>query len=71
VLPAYEGRGIGRELLSRVVADLRACGAARIWLAASADPRVRAYGFYRANGWKPVGRMLDNGDEELELREGS
>ena len=48
VLPEYEGRGIGRRLLGRTVDELRFAGVSRVWLAASADPRGRAYGFYRA-----------------------
>ena len=67
VLPDYEGRGVGRQLLSRVIDRLQAAGARRIWLGASADPTVRAHGFYRALGWQPTGRRTTNGDEILEL----
>jgi hypothetical protein len=34
---------------------------------ASADPTVRAHGFYRALGWRPTGERTANGDEILEL----
>jgi GNAT superfamily N-acetyltransferase len=67
VLPEYEGRGIGSRLLSHVVDWLRSSGHARPWLAASPDPEIRAHGFYRALGWQPTGRTLDNGDEILVL----
>jgi ribosomal protein S18 acetylase RimI-like enzyme len=67
VLPDYEGRGVGRQLLSRVIDRLQAAGARRIWLVASADPTVRAHGFYRALGWQPTGQRTTNGDEILEL----
>ena|ERR1700722_9709782 len=53
VLPAYEGQGIGRRLLSLVVDALRTSGANRIWVAAPFDPALRAYGFYRAVGMRP------------------
>jgi ribosomal protein S18 acetylase RimI-like enzyme len=55
VLPDYEGRGAGTRLLERVVSRLRDAGAQRLWLAAAADPAVRAHGFYRALGWRPTG----------------
>jgi ribosomal protein S18 acetylase RimI-like enzyme len=68
VLPDYEGRGVGKQLLSRVIDRLQAAGAPRIWLVTSVDPTVRAHGFYRALGWQPTGRRTANGDEILELR---
>jgi GNAT superfamily N-acetyltransferase len=70
VLRDYEGNGIGKRLLSRVVDRLLATGDKRIWLAASADPTVRAHGFYRALGWQPTGQRMDNDDEILELHSG-
>jgi ribosomal protein S18 acetylase RimI-like enzyme len=71
VLPDYEGRGIGKQLLSHVVARLIGGGMQRVWLAAAADPTVRAHGFYRALGWRPTGESTSNGDEILELRPGA
>jgi ribosomal protein S18 acetylase RimI-like enzyme len=71
VLPDYEGHGVGKQLLSRVADRLQAAGAERIWLAASADPTVRAHGFYRALGWMPNGQRMANGDEILELYRGA
>ncbi|AVI64357.1 N-acetyltransferase GCN5 [Halomonas sp. GFAJ-1] len=68
VLPEYEGRGVGRQLLSHVVQDLRTRGQhTRLWLAASPDPRIRAHGFYRTHGWNPTGEWDANGDEILVL----
>jgi ribosomal protein S18 acetylase RimI-like enzyme len=71
VLPDFEGRGIGIGLLDLVVGALRARGVGRIWLSASADPRIRAHGFYRANGWEPTGEILENGDQILVLSRGA
>jgi GNAT superfamily N-acetyltransferase len=68
VLPEYEGNGIGTRLLLHVVEWLRTSGSQQPWLAASPDPRIRAHGFYRALGWQPNGRSLENGDEILELK---
>lgn len=68
VLPDYEGNGIGTRLLSHVVEALRSIGWQEPWLAASPDPRIRAHRFYRALGWQPTGRTLENGDEILHLK---
>jgi hypothetical protein len=35
--------------------------------AAFRDPALRAYGFYRALGWRPSGERTGSGDEILEL----
>ncbi len=67
LLPAYEGRGVGRQLLLRLVADLQSCGHRRLFLGCSSDPAVRSHGFYRRLGWRPTGRKDRLGDEELEL----
>lgn len=67
VLPAYEGRGIGKRLLVKVVQWLRSEGNEKIWLAASPDPSTRAYGFYRSQGWRPTGETDGHGDEILIL----
>jgi ribosomal protein S18 acetylase RimI-like enzyme len=63
----YEAQGIGRKLLSLVVARLRAEGAQRIWLVAPATPVLRAFGFYRALGWRPTGERREGDSEVLEL----
>lgn len=67
LLPAYEGRGLGRQLLQRLVADLQSRGHRRLFLGCSSDPAVRSHGFYRRLGWRPTGRKDRLGDEELEL----
>ena len=67
VLPEYEGRGVGKRLLSRAVDWLRSRRVRRIWLAADPSPQVRAHGFYRAQGWRPTGERDANGDEILVL----
>jgi ribosomal protein S18 acetylase RimI-like enzyme len=69
VLPEYERRGIGKQLLARTVDWLRSEGTSRIWLSASPDPLRRAYGFYRAQGWQPTGERTPFGDEILAFRE--
>jgi ribosomal protein S18 acetylase RimI-like enzyme len=63
----YEGRGIGRRLLSLAIGWLRSVAVARIWLLAPSDPATRAYGFFRALGWRPTGEPAVNGDEILEF----
>jgi GNAT superfamily N-acetyltransferase len=67
LLPAFEGRGIGRELLARVGAQLHALGHQRLFLGCSADPAVRSHGFYRHLGWRSTGGVDGHGDEVLEL----
>jgi len=67
VLPQFEGRGIGKTLLSLAVDWLRSFKPTRIWLGASSDPRTRSHGFYRALGWRPVGEKDTHGDEVLVL----
>jgi GNAT superfamily N-acetyltransferase len=66
--PAFEGQGIGRQLLMRVVDRLRGHGHARLFLGCSTDPAVRSHGFYRHLGWRSTGTVDAHGDEVLELR---
>ena len=66
LLPAYERRGIGEDLLSRVVKHLSDAGHKRLFLSCAADPTTRSHGFYRHLGWVST-RTLDHaGDEILE-----
>ena len=63
VLPEYECRGIGRNLLAHVVEWLRSVGFNTLWLAASSSSGTRAHGFYRSLGGRPNGEIDKNGDE--------
>lgn len=67
VLPDAEGQGVGRQLLTTVIADLQSRGHRRLFLGCSADPRVRSYGFYRHLGWRSTGAVDPRNDEVLEL----
>jgi GNAT superfamily N-acetyltransferase len=71
VIRGYEGLGIGRTLLSRVVNWLLDSGAPRIWLLAPTDSNLRAFGFYRALGWRATEECPDTANEILELPAGS
>lgn len=52
VLPAYEGRGIGRELMRQAEGWLFSHGWKEIWLSTYVDESARAVGFYRHLGWE-------------------
>ncbi len=67
LLPEYEGRRIGKTLLSHVVAHLRSIGFNRLFLGCSKNPAHRSYGFYRHLGWRFAGSLDAHGDEMLEL----
>ncbi|WP_460456256.1 GNAT family N-acetyltransferase [Arenimonas alkanexedens] len=69
LLPEFEGRGLGKALLERVVEDLWAAGHKRLFLGCAADPKLRSHGFYRHLGWRPTGERDALGDEVLELRQ--
>ena len=51
VLPEYEKRGIGGKLMSMTTQWLAASGCTRTWLTTDLDTTLRAYGFYRRQGW--------------------
>ncbi|MBD3240069.1 MAG: GNAT family N-acetyltransferase [Chitinivibrionales bacterium] len=51
VLPAHVNQGIGSRLLALTERWLFANGNKRIWLTTDTDTRMRAYSFYRKNGW--------------------
>lgn len=65
----FEGKGIGRDLLSSTSSELFLAGHNALWLAASPSPHVRAYGFYRRVGWIPTNTFEDNGDEILRFKQ--
>jgi GNAT superfamily N-acetyltransferase len=51
LLPEYEGRGIGGQLMQQAEDWLARSGCSRAWLTTDEDPGLRAYGFYRHRGW--------------------
>jgi ribosomal protein S18 acetylase RimI-like enzyme len=54
--PAWQGRGVGRELLGRCAADARAAGCDVVWLAVW-DANARAIRFYLQSGFEIVGEQ--------------
>ena len=67
VMPEFEGRGIGRELLRRTTDALAEFGHRRLFLGCSPDPASRSHGFYRHLGWRSTGNFDQHGDEILEI----
>lgn len=53
---SFEGRGIGRALLDSALASLAEAGHRQAWLTTGAG--TRAERFYRAHGWRDMGREL-------------
>jgi ribosomal protein S18 acetylase RimI-like enzyme len=51
LLPEYEGRGIGGQLMQYAESWLAQSGCSRAWLKTDVNPSLRAYGFYRHRGW--------------------
>lgn len=51
LLPEYEGRGIGGQLMQHVENWLAQTGCSRAWLTTDLDQTLLAYGFYRHRGW--------------------
>jgi ribosomal protein S18 acetylase RimI-like enzyme len=67
VLPDFENRGIGRELLGRTIKHLAEAGHSRLFLGCSPIPTSRSYGFYRHLGWRSTETFDEYGDEILEI----
>ena len=67
LLPDFENRGIGRELLDRTSKELAKLGHTRLFLGCSPDPASRSYGFYRHLGWRSTETFDQYGDEILEI----
>lgn len=65
VLPALEGRGIGKELLRLATEWLFGLGHRRVTLTTTAG--TRAERFYRARGWEP-GSSDESGDVVFSLK---
>jgi ribosomal protein S18 acetylase RimI-like enzyme len=59
VLPQFEGRGIGTELVKRGARWLYERGWSEIWLWTSPDTTTRAYRLYRSSGWRDCGIEAD------------
>jgi GNAT superfamily N-acetyltransferase len=68
VLPAWEGRGVGRRLLEGAVSWLARQGCTTVWL--STAPGTRAEGFYAHLGWERAGRT-GSGEVRFEFRPGA
>ncbi len=51
VLPEFEGRGIGSQLLAAIEGWLSSEGWSEFWLWTSSDKNRRAFGFYTRHGW--------------------
>ncbi len=66
MLPKFEERGIGKELLRRVIEILRGIGHRRLFLGCSSNPAMRSHGFYRHLGWTSTRQTDKYGDEILE-----
>ena len=69
VVPGFEKRGIGKQLLERVQNWLFDAGHTELWLVTTPDPTFRAYGFYQAQGWVATGELVDGEDERFLLRQ--
>jgi ribosomal protein S18 acetylase RimI-like enzyme len=67
VLPEFERRGIGNQLLRKVQDWLFAAGHKQLWLLTTPNPNFRAYGFYQSQGWVPTGEIVDDEDEKFVL----
>jgi GNAT superfamily N-acetyltransferase len=64
VEPAYQGLGIGRQVLEAATAAAEAAGSPLLW----ANGRVSALEFYDRLGWEPVGPVFAHGPDYLPHR---
>jgi len=67
VAPEFEGRGLGRALMSEAETWLFDQGCSEIWLLTDARREVRANGFYRHLGWHDDG-VQDDGQVRFTKR---
>ncbi|KUG06333.1 GNAT family N-acetyltransferase [Solirubrum puertoriconensis] len=65
VHPAFEGRGIGKQLHNRMLDWYFAQNQNTVWLGTA--PNTRAEHFYRRNGWHEVG-LHGKGEIKFEMR---
>jgi GNAT superfamily N-acetyltransferase len=63
VLTEYVNRGIGSKLLSLAEIWLSDSGCKELWLTTDIDPKLRAYSFYRKNGWQDD--RIENGSRYM------
>ena len=68
VLPEFENRGIGKELMRLTTDKLADLGHSRLFLGCNPDSSSRSHGFYRHLGWRSTGTFDQYGDEILELQ---
>lgn len=68
LLPEYEGKGIGKALLTLLMEAFVAKGYKRLFLGCTTDTYARSYGFYRHLGWRSTGKLDEAGDEILEYQ---
>ncbi len=59
VRPDFEGRGIGRALMTAAEDAIRLAGVQRAWLSTGADEGLRAIGFYEHLAWRRVATLPD------------
>lgn len=62
LLPAFEGKGIGRQLQEVMLDWYFSNDKNRVWLGTS--PGTRAAAFYQKSGWQEIGK---NGDKEIKF----
>jgi ribosomal protein S18 acetylase RimI-like enzyme len=67
ILPEYENRGIGSQLMQKIETWLFSHGHKELWLSEYPDPALRAYHFYRHLGWKPTG-IIKNEHQDLKKK---
>ncbi|MGO1121035.1 GNAT family N-acetyltransferase [Rhodovibrionaceae bacterium A322] len=67
VHPDFEGQGMGLALLRAAQERLFAAGHEELWLMANPDPAIRAYAFYRREGWVATGEIRKE-DEVMVLK---
>ncbi|NKB78261.1 MAG: GNAT family N-acetyltransferase [Gammaproteobacteria bacterium] len=62
VHPKYEGRGIGKRVLSTLCKHRFEIGHKQLFLFTTPDINVRAYSFYQFQGWKGVEKVAEDSE---------
>ena len=65
VLPEFECKGIGNQLMALAEEWLWEMRCDKAWLTTSIDTSLRAYGFYRKRGW--VDQKIEDGLRYMQL----